>query len=56
MRLTNTDEAEDRIIEQCEEFGGVAAELSEITERLDDALTKALERIEYLESEIRLLS
>lgn len=49
--MDNTTRTEDNIIAKCEDFGGVAAELVEVCQRLDSLLSKANLRIEELVSE-----
>lgn len=49
--MDNTTRTEDNVIAKCEDFGGVAAELVEICQRLDAALSRANLRIEDLVSE-----
>ena len=52
MSLNATTPSEDRIIEKCEEFGGLAAECAEIAQRLDDKITYLINQIGKLEDTI----
>lgn len=51
----NTTSGEDRVFEQCKNFGGIAEECAQIAESLDDKLSDALNKIEELEESIQRL-
>jgi len=52
MSRNYTTSAEDRVIEQCEAFGGIAAECAEIAQDLDSKLSDAMDKIDALEKQI----
>jgi len=49
--MNNTSAYEDKIAGQCQDFGGLAASMVEIAERLDKDLEKALGTIKERETE-----
>jgi len=50
---SNTTASEDRIVDKCREFGGVAEECADVVDSLDSQLSTALSKIETLEQEIQ---
>lgn len=50
VRTQNLTVAQDKILKQCEDFGGVAAEAAEMVAELDEKLSIALIEIESLKS------
>ena len=52
MRLNHTSTYEDKTLEECRNFGGVAADAVSIVERLDSIIESNLDQIELLKAKV----